>query len=82
SGTVLAFARSLGEFGATITFVSNIPGGTRTLPLAVFSLMRVPGANDAILRLVLVSIAIALAALILSEALSRRISARIRGSAP
>ena len=82
SGTVLAFARSLGEFGATITFVSNIPGETRTLPLAVFSLMQVPGANDAILRLVLVSIAIALAALILSEALSRRISARIRGSAP
>jgi len=81
SGTVLAFARSLGEFGATITFVSNIPGETRTLPLAVFSLMQVPGADDAILRLVLVSIAIALAALILSEALSRRVSARIRGPA-
>lgn len=81
SGTVLAFARSLGEFGATITFVSNIPGETRTLPLAVFSLMQVPGADDAILRLVLVSIAIALAALILSEALSRRITARIRGPA-
>lgn len=82
SGTVLAFARSLGEFGATITFVSNIPGETRTLPLAVFSLMQVPGADDAILRLVLVSIAIALVALILSEALSRRVSARIRGTAP
>jgi molybdate transport system permease protein len=81
SGTVLAFARSLGEFGATITFVSNIPGETRTLPLAVFSLMQAPGADDAILRLVLVSIAIALAALILSEALSRRVSARIRGPA-
>ena len=82
SGTVLAFARSLGEFGATITFVSNIPGETRTMPLAVFSLMQMPGPNDAILRLVLVSIAIALAALILSEALSRRVSARIRGSVP
>ena len=81
SGTVLAFARSLGEFGATITFVSNIPGETRTLPLAVFSLLQVPGTDDAILRLVLVSIAIALAALILSEALSRRVSARIRGPA-
>lgn len=82
SGTVLAFARSLGEFGATIAFVSNIPGETRTLPLAVFSLMQMPGANDAILRLVLVSIAIALAALILSEALSRRASARIQGLVP
>lgn len=81
AGTVLAFARSLGEFGATITFVSNIPGETRTLPLAIFSLTQTPGAQDAILRLVLISIAIALAALILSEMLSRRVTARIRGDA-
>ena len=80
SGTVLAFARSLGEFGATITFVSNIPGETRTLPLAIFSLTQVPGAQDAILRLVVISIAIALGALILSEVLSRRVTARIRGA--
>ncbi len=80
SGTVLAFARSLGEFGATITFVSNIPGETRTLPLAVFSLMQVPGTEAAILRLVLISIAIALAALVVSEYLSRRVAARIRGT--
>ncbi|MEK9945640.1 MAG: molybdate ABC transporter permease subunit [Alphaproteobacteria bacterium] len=81
AGTVLAFARSLGEFGATITFVSNIPGETRTLPLAIFSLTQTPGAQDAILRLVLISIAIALAALIVSEMLSRRVTARIRGDA-
>jgi len=81
AGTVLAFARSLGEFGATITFVSNIPGETRTLPLAIFSLTQTPGAQDAILRLVLISIAIALAALIVSEMLSRRGTARIRGDA-
>ncbi|NQV79980.1 MAG: molybdate ABC transporter permease subunit [Alphaproteobacteria bacterium] len=80
SGTVLGFARSLGEFGATITFVSNIPGETRTLPLAVFSLMQVPGTEEAILRLVLISIAIALAALVVSEYLSRRVAARIRGT--
>ena len=82
SGTVLAFARSLGEFGATITFVSNIPGETRTLPLAVFSLMQVPGTEAAILRLVVISIAIALAALVVSEYLSRRVAARIRGTPP
>ena len=80
SGTVLAFARSLGEFGATITFVSNIPGETRTLPLAIFSLTQVPGAQDAILRLIVISIVIALGALILSEVLSRRVTARIRGA--
>ncbi len=80
SGAVLAFARSLGEFGATITFVSNIPGETRTLPLAIFNLTQVPGSEAAIGRLVLISIAIALAALILSEVLSRRIGARIRGT--
>ncbi len=71
----------VGEFGATITFASNIPGETRTLPLAIFSLTQTPGAQDAILRLVLISIAIALAALIVSEMLSRRVTARIRGDA-
>ena len=79
SGMVLAFARSLGEFGATITFVSNIPGETRTLPLAVYSLTQMPGSETAILRLVLISIGVALLALILSEFLSRRVAARLRG---
>ncbi len=79
SGMVLAFARSLGEFGATITFVSNIPGETSTLPLAVYSLTQMPGSETAILRLVLISIGVALLALILSELLSRRVAARLRG---
>lgn len=79
SGTVLAFARSLGEFGATITFVSNIPGETRTLPLAIYNLTQIPGSDAAILRLVLISIGVALLTLVLSEFLSRRVAARIRG---
>ncbi len=80
-GVTLAFARSLGEFGATITFVSNIPGETRTLPLAIFTLLQTPGTEDAVIRLVVISIAVAFAALIASEVLSRRISRRLRGTA-
>ncbi|MCH8183374.1 MAG: molybdate ABC transporter permease subunit [Proteobacteria bacterium] len=80
-GVVLAFARALGEFGATITFVSNIPGETRTLPLAIFGLLQVPGTDEAVIRLVVISIAVAFAALIASEILSRRISRRLRGTA-
>lgn len=80
-GVVLAFARALGEFGATITFVSNIPGETRTLPLAIFGQLQVPGTDEAVIRLVVISIAVALAALIASEFLSRRISRRLRGAA-
>lgn len=80
TGVVLAFARSLGEFGATITFVSNIPGETRTLPLAIFTLVQTPGAEAAIIRLVVISVALALAALIASEVLARRIDRRLRGS--
>ncbi len=80
TGVVLAFARSLGEFGATITFVSNIPGETRTLPLAIFTLVQTPGAETAIVRLALISVALALAALVASEVLARRIEARLRGS--
>ena len=73
AGAILAFARSLGEFGATITFVSNIPGETRTLPLAIFSAVQSPGGEDAAIRLVVISAAIALAALIASEFLARRL---------
>ena len=78
-GMVLAFARSLGEFGATITFVSNIPGETRTLPLALFGLTQVPGSEVAALRLVVISIVLAFAALIASEVTARRIRKRMGG---
>ncbi|WP_088341763.1 molybdate ABC transporter permease subunit [Robiginitalea sediminis] len=67
SGAILSFARSLGEFGATITFAGNIAGETQTLPLAIYALMQVPGKEEATLRLVLVSVVISLAAMLLSE---------------
>ncbi|PNK63515.1 MULTISPECIES: molybdate ABC transporter permease subunit [Pantoea] len=70
-GTVLAFARSLGEFGATITFVSNIPQETRTLPLAMFTLIETPGAEGAAARLCAIAIALALLSLLVSEWLAR-----------
>ena len=69
---VLGFARSIGEFGATITFVSNIPGETRTLPLAIYSALQVPGGETMVTRLALLSVALSLGALILSEWLVRR----------
>ncbi|GGO93435.1 molybdate ABC transporter permease subunit [Stakelama pacifica] len=72
AGAVLGFARALGEFGATITFVSNIPGETQTLPLAIYSKLQVPGSDAAILRLAGISVLLALAALIASEMLTRR----------
>jgi molybdate transport system permease protein len=76
SGMVLAFAKALGEFGATITFVSNIPGETQTLALAVYSFIQSPGGDAAALRLVWLSVAISFAALLASEALARRIDRR------
>ena len=79
AGAILAFARSLGEFGATITFVSNIPGETRTLPLAIFSEVQSPGGEDAAIRLVVISATIALAALIASEYLARRLGRDRKG---
>lgn len=79
TGATLAFARCLGEFGATITFVSNIPGETRTLPLALYSAINTPGGEDTALRIVAISIALAFAALLLSELLARRITRRITG---
>jgi len=72
SGMVLAFAKALGEFGATITFVSNIPGETQTLALAVYTLTQAPGGDARALRLVLLSVALSFAALIASEVLTRR----------
>ncbi|MDO6584341.1 molybdate ABC transporter permease subunit [Salipiger sp. 1_MG-2023] len=79
AGAVLAFAKAMGEFGATITFVSNIPGETRTLPSAIYAFLQVPGGEGAALRLVAVSVVIAMAALLLSELLSRRVAARVAG---
>jgi molybdate transport system permease protein len=79
AGTMLAFARALGEFGATITFVSNIPGETQTISAAIYSLMQVPGGDVAALRLVVVAIAISLAALVASDYFGRRAAKRLHG---
>ena len=76
-GALLAFARSLGEFGATITFAANIPGETRTLPLALYTLTQTPGGEGAALRLTALSVALSLAALAASEYAARRLRARI-----
>lgn len=78
-GAILAFAKAMGEFGATITFVSNIPGETRTLPTAIYAFLQVPGGERDALRLVLVSVAVAMAALVLSEVLGQRIARRVAG---
>ncbi|WP_169568789.1 molybdate ABC transporter permease subunit [Sneathiella limimaris] len=80
SAMTLGFARALGEFGATITFVSNIPGETRTLPIAIYSLIQIPGGEDKILKLVLISVLISFAAIALSEYLVRRSPARTKES--
>ncbi len=72
AGAMLGFARSLGEFGATITFASNIAGQTRTLPLAIYSGLQLPGGEALVTRLSLISIALSLAALVVSELLVRR----------
>lgn len=79
AGAILAFAKAMGEFGATITFVSNIPGQTQTLPSAIYAFLQVPGGDASALRLVIVSIIIAMAALLLSEVAARRVARRIAG---
>ena len=79
TGVVLAFARSIGEFGATITFVSNIVGETRTLPLALYTLTQAPGGEASAARLLTISIVLALVAVIASEFLTRRVARRIGG---
>jgi molybdate transport system permease protein len=79
AGAVLGFARSLGEFGATITFVSNIPDETRTLPLAIYAALQLPGGDSAVWRLAALAVALSLAALVASEALTRA-SGHGRGS--
>ncbi len=80
AGAVLAFARAVGEFGATITFVSNIPGETRTLPLAIYTFLQVPGGETRALHLVAISVALAVAALLVSEILARRAARRVAGA--
>ena len=80
AGAILAFAKAMGEFGATITFVSNIPGQTQTLPSAVYAFLQVPGGEASAARLVVVSIVIAMGALLLSEGLSRRVARRVKGA--
>jgi molybdate transport system permease protein len=77
AGTVLSFAKALGEFGATITFVSNIPGETQTIPSAIYTYTQVPGGEAGALRLTAVAICIALLALLASELLNRRASKRL-----
>jgi len=80
AGAVLSFARALGEFGATITFVGNIPGITQTIPTAIYTYTQIPGGELAALRLTAIAIVIAFAALVLSELITRRFGRRMLGS--
>ena len=79
AGAVLAFAKAMGEFGATITFVSNIPGQTRTVPTAIYAFLQTPGGEPAALRLVAVSVVVAMGALLVSELVARRVARRVAG---
>ncbi len=79
AGAILCFAKAMGEFGATITFVAAIPGQTQTLPSAIYAFLQVPGGDAAAFRLVAISVAVALAALALSEGMARRVARRIGG---
>lgn len=80
AGAILAFAKAMGEFGATITFVGNIPGQTQTLPTAIYGLLQVPGGEGGVTRLVIIAITIAMAALLASEWISRVVARRISGA--
>jgi molybdate transport system permease protein len=79
AGFFLSFGRSLGEFGATITFVSNIPGQTQTLPLAIYSFTQAPGGDAPALRLTVIAVLLSLATLVVSEVLARKSTQRIMG---
>jgi molybdate transport system permease protein len=79
AGMILSFGKAMGEFGATITFVSNIPGETQTLPSAIYTFTQIPGGDAGALRLTLISVAISMAALMASEALGQRASRRVGG---
>ncbi|MEM8537112.1 MAG: molybdate ABC transporter permease subunit [Pseudomonadota bacterium] len=80
AGAILGFAKALGEFGATITFVAAIPGQTQTIPTAIYGLLQVPGSDPAVLGLVTVSIILAMGALLVSEWLARRMARRLDGA--
>lgn len=80
AGLTLAFARALGEFGATIVFAANIPGQTRTLPLALYTQLQIPGQDFAAVRLMLLSLALAVGALVVSEIVSRHLGRRVVGA--
>ncbi|MEQ1939971.1 molybdate ABC transporter permease subunit [Mesorhizobium sp. CN5-321] len=77
AGMILSFAKAMGEFGATITFVSNIPNETQTLPSAIYTFTQIPGGDEGALRLTLISIIISMAALVVSEVLARRVGQRL-----
>jgi molybdate transport system permease protein len=79
AGAILSFARSMGEFGATITFVSNIPGETQTLPTLIYTFTQVPGGDAGALRLTVVSLAISLSAILVSEWIAQEVSRRVKG---
>jgi molybdate transport system permease protein len=80
AGAILAFAKAMGEFGATITFVSNIPGQTRTIPSAIYAFLQVPGGEASATKLVIVSVVVAMGALLMSELIGRRVAARVGGA--
>ncbi|MGY9015345.1 MAG: molybdate ABC transporter permease subunit, partial [Rhodospirillales bacterium] len=80
TGALLFFARTLGEFGATITFAANIPGETQTLPLALYAATQAPGGDSIALRLVFLSLVLAMGALLASEWLSRKTHFKVHGS--
>ena len=79
TGAILGFARSVGEFGATITFVSNIPGETQTLPLALYAFTQVPGGDPPAFRLCIIAVIVAMTALLASEVVARCLDRRVRG---
>lgn len=80
AGAVMGFAKAMGEFGATITFVANIPGQTQTLPIAIWTALQIPGGEGAAAAMALLSCAVALGAIFLSEWLARRVATRISGA--
>ncbi len=80
AGAILGFAKAMGEFGATITFVANIPGETRTIPSAIYAFLQVPGGEGSAMTLVIVSVVVAMGALLASEILARRVAARVGGA--
>jgi len=80
AGAVMGFAKAMGEFGATITFVANIPGQTQTLPSAIWTALQIPGGESAALFMVALACLVAVAAVVISEALARRVAARIAGA--